>query len=202
MKKLSINLYQDELKVAKPLLTLPRVVAAWVGLLVIMLAWSAITAHQISSELATLAQVNAVKQQQKDRIKELEKRVSNNKASANLVRELDKLSFVIANKQQLLQQLTNKETTYTTGYSKAMSQLASLHHKDISLTGVNIERTSMTFSGVARSPEAIPSWLARFEGATFLKGQSFNYVNLQESEDKYTQFVVSSREGIQRGTLK
>jgi len=202
MKKLSINLYREELKVATPLVTLPRVVSLWIALLLIMSMWSLFTSQQLSVQLVELEKAEATKLQQNNRIKQLEQQVSNNKASTDLLNKLKKIEFVIANKQQLLKQLTNKETTYTAGYSQAMTELSDLHHKDVSLTGVNITPNAMTFSGIARNPDAVPGWLARFEGATFLKGQSFSYMNLQENEQKYTQFVVSSSAELNGGTAQ
>ncbi|WP_448549033.1 PilN domain-containing protein [Thalassotalea fusca] len=199
MKKLTINLYQDELIVKQPLITLPKVVGFWGVLLVIMLGWSMFTAQQLSMHNGELSKAESVKRQNDARIKLLQQQVLDNKASAELVTELNNLDFVIENKQQLLSQLTATDTTYTAGYSQAMTQLSTLHHKDISLEKVAIDRNTMTFAGVARQPEAVPSWLARFEGATFLKGQSFSYMNLQENEQKNTQFVVSSRNGAERG---
>jgi len=202
MKKLTINLYQDELVVKQPLITLPKVAGLWGVLLAVMLGWSMLTAQQLSLHNGELTKANMVKRQNDERIKLLEQQVKDNRASAELVNELNNLEFVIENKQQLLRQLTETETTYTAGYSQAMTQLSSLHHKDISLEKVTIDRHTMTFAGVARQPEAVPSWLARFEGATFLKGQSFSYMNLQENEQKYTQFVVSSRDDAERGKIR
>ena len=77
-----------------------------------------------------------------------------------------------------------------------MTELSELHHKDVSLQKVQMNSTNMTFSGIARKPEAVPAWLAAFDKATFLSGQSFKHFSLSEIENEnakaVTQFTVSS----------
>ncbi|WP_085284422.1 PilN domain-containing protein [Colwellia chukchiensis] len=73
-----------------------------------------------------------------------------------------------------------------------MAELAALHNKNISLEKVNIGPGSMTFSGIARTPDAVPNWLSGFESSTFLSGQRFLSFSLTENERKLTEFVVSS----------
>ena len=74
-----------------------------------------------------------------------------------------------------------------------MTELSSMHHKDISLEHVNITSLDLTFAGVARSPESVPAWLAKFEHSHFLSGKSFINFTLNENEQKLTEFVVSSK---------
>jgi len=97
------------------------------------------------------------------------------------------------NKKALYKELTDPSRTFVTGFAAAMTELASLHHKDISLQTVNINTQDMTFSGLARVPEAVPAWLAGFENSTLLSGKSFIHFKLSENEDKITEFVVSSK---------
>ena len=73
-----------------------------------------------------------------------------------------------------------------------MVELAELHDKNISLQRVSIGNGNMTFSGIARTPDAVPSWLSGFESSTFLSGQRFVNFSLTENEQKLTEFVVSS----------
>jgi hypothetical protein len=74
-----------------------------------------------------------------------------------------------------------------------MTELSMMHHKDISLQHVNITYQDLTFSGVARTPEAVPAWLAKFETSKFLSGKSFINFSLNENEEKLTAFLVSSK---------
>ena len=89
-------------------------------------------------------------------------------------------------------QLTDPTKTYSAGFSSAMAELAALHDKNISLQHVNIGHGNMTFSGIARTPDAVPNWLSGFESSTFLSGKRFINFSLIENEQKLTEFVVSS----------
>jgi hypothetical protein len=79
------------------------------------------------------------------------------------------------------------------GFASSMTELSLMHHKDISLQHVNITYQDLTFSGVARTPEAVPAWLAKFETSKFLSGKSFINFSLNENEQKLTEFLVSSK---------
>ena len=100
--------------------------------------------------------------------------------------------MLIANKQSLHLQLTDPTQTYSAGFSSAMTELASLHNPNISLQRVILGNGNMTFSGIARTPDAVPSWLSGFESSTFLSGESFVNFSLTENKDQITEFFVSS----------
>ncbi|MDT0603296.1 PilN domain-containing protein [Thalassotalea castellviae] len=192
MKKLSINLLQAELIPVQPLWTLKRVAFIWLGTFVIMFAWLFYSNVQLSQQTNELNKLTEVKQQNELLQAELEQQVSQNKADPLLQEKLATLKLLLVNKKALHKQLTDTSSTYAAGYSKAMTELSELHHQDVSLQKVRMNKGSMTFSGVARKPEAVPSWLAAFDNATFLSGQSFKHFSLSENEDAVTHFTVSS----------
>jgi len=194
MDKVSINLLQAELIPKQPLWTLKRVFILWGFAFVAMFSWMLLTQSQeqkLRNEHNTLKQTKA----DNDRyLAVLEAKVAENKADAVLVEKLATLKLLLVNKSSLHTQLTDVSSTYTAGFSSAMTELSQLHHKDISLQKVNMKADSLVFSGLARKPEAVPTWLAAFEQSTFLSGQSFGYFNLAENEQKLTKFTVSSSE--------
>ena len=192
MAKYSINLLQADLLPAKALWTLNRVVALWSGTLVVMLGLIVITQIQLTSAEADFETVDRLSNKQELQLKNLELAISNNRKDAALLAKLNTIKLVIANKQHLHQQLTDPTQTYSAGFSDAMIELAELHDKNISLQRVNIGSGTMTFSGVARTPDAVPNWLSGFESSTFLSGKRFINFSLTENEEKLTEFVVSS----------
>jgi len=119
-------------------------------------------------------------------------RISKNKVDANLEHQLSSLTLLLSNKKHLLQQLTDSSSTQSAGCSMAMTELAQLHNNEISLQRIVINNSELTFSGLARKPEAVPLWLAAFEQSTFLSGKSFRHFRLGENEAQVTTFVVSS----------
>ena len=192
MEKLSINLLQAELIPKQPLLTLKRVAVLWLGSLLVVSFfwwWSSFQHEQSIEQFKRLtAQQKVLNKEQKN----LEKRVSKNKVDARLEEKHEILTLSLKNKKSLHRQLTDNSSVYTAGFSNAMTELAELHHDDISLQNIKLNGAEMMFSGLARTPEAVPSWLAAFEQATFLSGKTFNHFNLGENKDSITTFVVST----------
>ncbi len=195
MAKHSINLLQLDLLPAKALWTLNRVVGLWLVTLVVMVALIFIAQFQLSRLTAEFASENSISSNQKAQLQTLESAIGANRKDAELLMQLNTVKLVIANKQHLHQQLTDPTQTYSAGFSSAMAELAALHNKNIFLQNVNIGNGDMTFSGVARTPDAVPNWLSGFESSTFLSGKRFIHFSLTENEQQLTEFVVSSAQG-------
>lgn len=192
MAKYSINLLQADLLPAKALWTLNRVVTLWIITLVVMLGLIFITQWQVNNLAAEFKVINAQNISQTSQLKNLELAISKNRQDTALLTQLSTIKLVIANKEHLHKQLTDPTKTYSAGFSSAMAELAALHNKNISLQRVNIGNGNMTFSGIARTPDAVPNWLSGFESSTFLSGKRFINFSLIENEQKLTEFVVSS----------
>ncbi|GAA5137785.1 PilN domain-containing protein [Thalassotalea piscium] len=192
MAKLAINLLQPELLPKRQLITLSRVVALWCLLLVLMLlliVYSQVTVDNLSRDYRQASEKQVEQQQLLD---SLQQQVSQNRANPELIERLDTLKVVLANKKALHQQLTDQSQTQAAGYSAAMTELASLHHKHVSLEQVIMNKGQLTFSGLAKRPDAVPQWLAGFESSTFLSGKHFTHFSLSENKQGLTNFVVSS----------
>lgn len=192
MQKLSINLLQAELIPEQPLWTLKRVVVVWGIALVLMISWGVTAHYQLESTERQLALLNQEKAKADAKLAGLEQRVAQNKADAVLQEKLATLKLLLQNKTMLHEQLTDASSTYAAGFSQAMTELSQLHHNDISLQQVKMNAEQLMFSGLAKTPEAVPEWLAAFETSTFLSGQFFRHFSLSENEQKVTQFTVSS----------
>lgn len=192
MAKYSINLLQAELLPAKVFWTLNRVVTLWGFALFTMLALIVFFQMQVEQLTREFDTINALNNSQKSQLANLELAISTNRQDTALLAQLNTIKLVIANKQHLHQQLTDPSQTYSAGFSSAMAELAALHDKNISLQSVNIGNGNMTFSGIARTPDAVPNWLSGFESSTFLSGKRFVNFSLTENEQKLTEFVVSS----------
>lgn len=196
MKKLSINLLQAELLPEKPLWTLKRVTTIWGVTFAFMFAWMLYSDQQLSKLSNDSNNVTQQQQHNEIQLASLEQQVSQNKADPLLQEKLATVKLLLVNKKILHKQLTDTGSTYAAGFSVAMTELSELHHQDVSLQKVQMNNDSMTFSGIARKPEAVPTWLAAFDKSTFLSGQSFKHFSLSEkeneNEESVTQFTVSS----------
>lgn len=184
MAKYTINLLSEELLPKQPPLTLNRVIASWVVLLVIMLVWGS----SISSKETSLGQqASMIKDETDDLVRRetvLKAQLAALKPDPDLVAQLENIRLLMRNKKALHAQLTDPNRTQSQGFSGAMTELAQNYSKDISLQNIHISNQDMSFSGVARMPAAVPAWLAGFEESPFLTGQTFNNFQITEDDEK------------------
>jgi Tfp pilus assembly protein PilN len=193
MAKNSINLLQQDLLPKQVLVTLPRVVMLWCLALVFMLSWTFFDHYQVTELTAKYVALSQIKTNQDNQLAQLEDKLKANTADVKVLEELAMLKIVLKNKSVLLNELTDRTHTSVAGFASSMTELSLMHHKDISLQHVNITYQDLTFSGVARTPEAVPAWLAKFETSKFLSGKSFINFSLNENDQKLTEFLVSSK---------
>jgi Tfp pilus assembly protein PilN len=193
MAKNSINLLQQDLLPKQVLVTLPRVVMLWCLTLVFMLSWTFFNLYQVTELTAKYVALSQIKTNQDNQLAQLENKLKANRADVTVLEELAMLKIVLKNKSVLLNELTDRTHTSVAGFASSMTELSLMHHKDISLQHVNITYQDLTFSGVARTPEAVPAWLAKFETSKFLSGKSFINFSLNKNEQKLTEFLVSSK---------
>jgi Tfp pilus assembly protein PilN len=193
MAKNSINLLQTDLLPKQAFVTLPRVVGLWSLVLVLMLSWTFLNQYQVTKLSLKQLELSRLKANQENLLAELTVKVKANRASQEVMEELKMLKSFLRNKNVLLGELTDPSHTSVAGFASSMTELSMMHHKDISLQHVNITYKDLTFSGLARSPEAVPAWLAKFEESKFLSGKSFINFSLSENEQKLTKFLVSSK---------
>jgi len=196
MAKLSINLLQADLLPKDVLVTLPRVVMLWAFTFAVMLSWSLFNSYQVSQLTVEDQKLSRIKNSQDALLAQLEAQIKSNRADTKVIEELAMLKLILSNKKVLHRELTDPSYTSVAGFASAMTELSSMHHQDISLEHVNITYQDLTFAGIARSPESVPAWLAKFEHSRFLSGKSFINFTLNENEQKLTEFVVSSKANV------
>ena len=126
--KNSINLLQAELFPEKPLLTLKRVVGAWVGLLSLMLIWSVITELNYNQSAVIYDDLLKEKQQKQKLATKLELELQNRQVSPTLKRDLATIKLVMQHKDALLHKLTDPNETFAGGFVMAMNDLSAMHH--------------------------------------------------------------------------
>lgn len=190
--KQSINLLQAELFPEKPLLNLPKVVGIWLGLLLVMIIWSVLTEIDYRQSGAKYDGLLITQQQKKELAKQLESQLANRQVSPALMNNLGTLKLVMQHKDALLDKLTDSNETFAGGFVMAMNDLSAMHHKDIRLQSISINANNMSFTGLARNPQAVPAWLAGFKTSRLLSGKAFVQFKLAKNEQNITEFVVSS----------
>lgn len=190
--KYSINLLQAELLPKKPLLSLKRVIYLWVLAIVLMLMITAMGQYKLIKANKHGAQLNSVKVIKVAQQTKLSSQLSLRKTDPALTEQLSTLKLLTQNKKVLHANLTDKSKTYVAGFAKAMTELADIHQANISLENIVISHDNMSLSGIARTPESVPLWMAGFNQTSLLSGKTFTHFKLTENKQHYTEFVVSS----------
>lgn len=192
--KTGINLLQPELLPPIALVTLNRVLALWLSILLLMLAWWYSSDYSLTKVKAEVGQLSAQKTKQTKLLEQLEQDMARHKPDPLLLARLESMKLIIANKNALHGQLTDVSGSYVAGFSVAMTELAKFHSADISLEHINIAGKQISFEGMTRSAQAVPQWLANFEQSNVLSGQVFSDFSLEQDPDQelLLRFKVSS----------
>jgi Tfp pilus assembly protein PilN len=190
--KHNINLLQSEIFPEKPLLTLPKVVGIWLVLLMFMLAWTIVTEVNYKKSNAKYYGFLTEQEKQKKRSQVLESQLQSRQITPALMNKLNTLKLVMQHKQALLDKLTNTNETFAGGFVMVMNDLSAMHNKDIRLQTISINANDMSFTGLARNPQAVPAWLSGFKTSKLLSGKEFLQFKLISNEQNITEFVVSS----------
>jgi len=190
--KTTINLLQPELLPERQLLTLQNVAVGWVLALIVVVGASFYLTWEEQSLASEKKQLTAEKRQLAQTMESLQAQLAKHKVSSNLLAKREQLKIIVTNKNALLAQLTNKDKTEVTGFAQAMTELANFHSRDISLQSATFNTSQISFTGIAKTPDAVPQWLSGFENSVLLSGQHFNHFQLVENDENYTEFSVSS----------
>lgn len=192
MNKHSINLLSDDLLPKTDFLTLGRVIGLWAAVLVVGILVTVVTGNGLTKTQSKYTQLMEEKDASDVLLKSLEQQISSNRADSVLLDELEQLKTLVKLKSTVAKKLSDEVTDDAFGYSSTMTALADLHHRDISLSRVAIIDNEITFVGYAKDADSVPLWLSGLEKSDLLKGMKFSQFSLAESENRLTQFVVSS----------
>jgi len=191
--KHGINLLQPELIAVQPLWTLKRVVALWAFILLIMITAVFVSQHQLTKNTKQQNQLKSEEIFLNEKLTSLESKLSSHKPNNTLKTKIAALTSILNNKTYLYAELTDSTKIQVAGFAQSMTELSEKHHKGISLSEIQINKNDMSFSGITKTPQAVPAWLAGFEHSTFLSGKKFINFVMHENDDKQIQFTVSSK---------
>jgi len=200
--KYSINLLQPELIPKTPLLSLKRVVSFWFASLVIMVMVIALGHYQLLSAKSLYSQTLVQKNQQQLLQDNLSLQLSQREVDPQLTEQLSTLTLLITNKKILHHNLTDNSKTYVAGFAKTMSELAQIYQPNISLQHIKISHDDISFSGLARTPDAVPAWMANFKQTSLLAHKYFSHLKLSENKQHITEFEVSSNTPTEQSNMQ
>lgn len=193
--KLRVNLYTDEFRPQRQWLTLPQMLAGWLGLLLLLLAWWGLSQWQLSQQQQANRQVQQRLLHLKQQSDALDAQIKARQQDAGLTAELAKRRALLTGKQQLMTQLNGRARLKSQGMAGLLADLARVGGPDIAVQHIRLDQGRLSLAGESRSSEAVPAWLDRFKQTQSLAGQGFADLQMQRDEAGRLHFDLNAHTG-------
>jgi Tfp pilus assembly protein PilN len=189
MKRIA-NLYVAELRPSREWLTLRRLLAINVSLLVVFaVAWvvaQVVVSQQQSTSIELGNTTTAVEAQLQQRQSELDNALNDPELN-NALAETQQV-FVL--RQRLLEQMQQFTQQNQQNYSQLLIDLAAADQEAIWLQRIYVNDNALSLEGHTLQPQQLPSWLASFSGYTSLQQRPFGVFELRDEGEQGLRFVV------------
>ncbi|MGR6860556.1 MSHA biogenesis protein MshI [Aliivibrio salmonicida] len=188
-----INLYNDRLKPKVDYFTLPNVILSWgVGLALtgVVFGYYYWQVSQLDNQVMLLSSQERTKNQELSR---LIQQLESHKPSAAKLAAIKRLKDDVESKQASLRIIANFDEGMQIGYSGVMSSLTQLGKGNISLTKIYISGENVNFTGYARTPDVIPSWVQSFDSELHLIGRTFDQLEIKTDEKGLVSFILNTK---------
>ena len=189
-----INLYPEHLKPKKEHFTLAKVVATWGGISLLMLAGYGYFYYSLSATEAELVIVQKQSGQQEKELKKLQVEAKNHRPTPSKLKAVERLEADIRAKQASMAAIRHYDESLQEGYSGVMDALALLGRNDISVSRIEMDRSTLNLTGLARSPGSVPAWIKQFKDEINLTGRTFEKLNMGRNENDVITFELMTRE--------
>ncbi|EKO3695237.1 MSHA biogenesis protein MshI, partial [Vibrio metschnikovii] len=195
MTRPTLNFYPRHLHPKTDHFSLRNVIVALSGVTLVMLAVAGFYAYQTTQ----LDQQVALAQQQTDRLNqqlaELQQQQAKHRPSAGKVAAIERIKRQIAGQQASLSAMDQFTHSQQEGYSGIMNALASVAHRDISLTHIEISPNRLDIQGLATEAKVIPYWIGKFKQQTPLVGRNFERLTMGRNEQDLVTFELKTQQG-------
>jgi len=186
-----INLYQDEFRPRREVLSLRQALAALGALLLVLLALSV---WQAARNLALTTQLEAARQtlhQNETRLASLRKAQAIRKPDPALAKAVQQLAKRVETKGRVLAVLTGKRFGNTEGFVPQLTGLARQRIEGLWLTELRLYGggTRLDMAGNALKPELVPRYLQRLSNEEVFSGTAFETFRLARQK-KGTGWVI------------
>lgn len=190
--KISINLYDDELRPKKHLLTLNNIaIAASVGVAV-MLIWFGSLWFKTSELANKQEQLDQEKHFAEQELSNLQKALVKHNDSGSLNQQKEKLERQIQAKKVLLKLVSSRSSEEAVDYYQVMKDLTEHHDHDVWLSHFKFNQNDVLFDGFATQSKSVTQWLTYLQATDSFKGREFTLLDIQAVETEYLQFQTAT----------
>lgn len=199
-----INLYQDEFRPRREVLSLRQAVAGLAGLLLVLLAVSAWQGWR-SGQLAE--RVEATRQtlsRNETRLVSLREAQAARKPDPALAETVQRLARRVETKRRVLEVLAGKRFGNTEGFVPQLTGLARQRIEGLWLTELRLHGggTRLDLAGNALKPELVPRYLQRLGNEQIFSGTAFETLRLTRPDKgpRWVSFVLHSQADKEDGS--
>lgn len=185
-----INFYSDALKPKIRLMTLRNVVLSWLLGVVLfgsLAGWLSWQNYHKSQLLAAEKSRLESKQGELDRAKVA---LAKHLPSPLKVEVAGELEQHLADQQAMLAAIEMHDDSLKVGYAGMLQQLSQAASGDISLQRIRVSGRQMDLAGLARTADAVPSWLQAFQAHPALAERRFEQMTLGRNERNIVTFAL------------
>jgi Tfp pilus assembly protein PilN len=196
--KTAVNLYTTDLLPKRQQLTFLSMMLTLIflsgcsALLYVIGLWHA-------DELQTLSQqASSNKNRLISQKTQLEQQIAARKPNADLVAKVELEQQRLALKKLLKDELSQRKTMISQGYSPMLTDLAGVADSSVWLSHISIEQQKndaqrIEFEGYGRNPQSIPLWIDKLKTTSTLKGYAFSAMTMDRGEGQPLAFKLISQ---------
>ncbi|WP_158965621.1 PilN domain-containing protein [Paraglaciecola sp. L3A3] len=189
--KLNINLYTADLQPKLRVLSLPFVVAVWLILVVVAVLINSYVSFSQQELMTELEQTQNNNSQQSALIKSLQDEYDGLVTDPKLLAEVATKQQIIKMKKRVYVELVGQDTQKRTGFADLMIDLAENHQKELWLTRIYMDSTSVTIEGATQDSEYIPMWVNKLSDSSFFRGQEFSDTRIFRDDEGLLNFILT-----------
>lgn len=194
-----INLFPLHLRPKKEFLTLTNVAISWGIVAAIMLSLFGFYSIQNAKFNDQAENVRREADHLTQELKSVQDQVVAHKPTPSKVAALERLKLEIKDKKRSLQAIGDFDTAEQAGYSGVMSSLSELDTRDISVSSIVLDKQKLNLSGLARTPDSVPRWVAQFKNEVDLVGRNFEQLVIGRNENDVVTFQLVT--SVDKGAL-
>ncbi|MDG3084802.1 MSHA biogenesis protein MshI [Vibrio hannami] len=187
-----INLFPSYLKPKKELLTLNNTAILWGSMTVIMLSVYGYYTVQNTNHQKQAADITREVNQLNQELKVVQGQVAAHKPTPSKISAIERIKIEVEGKKNALDAISKFDTAEKVGYSGVMTSLSELDTNDISISSIALEKQKLSLSGLARTPDSVPRFVAQFKNEVELIGRSFEQLTIGRNENDIVTFQLTT----------
>ncbi|WP_343859125.1 PilN domain-containing protein [Aliiglaciecola litoralis] len=187
-----INFFRDELKPQIILLNLGFLVFLSVLSVCLIIAgwtWAELQYRESQHSIDTLLMNVKQKKFLVDTLREAKDSRTQDKS---ILAAIEKNQQELDVKLTILNELSNRESQRSNGFSALMQDLAANHQSSLWLTNILLDERKLYLQGTTSNSEALPKWISKLNQAQYFAGTEFAGARMVRNEQEMLNFVLSS----------